>query len=49
MEKPFAVQTHSIALDRGTFFQIYYYGSNKSTGMATEKTHLCALEVIDMR
>ena len=33
---------------RGAFFQfpfrwIYYYGSNKSTGKESGKTHLCAL------
>ena len=33
---------------RGAFCQflvrwIYYYGSNKSTGKETRKTHLCAL------
>ena len=35
-------------LHRGVFCQfplrwIYYYGSNKSTGKETGKTHLCAL------
>ena len=35
-------------MHRGTFCQfpfrwIYYYGSNKSTGKETDKTHLCAL------
>ena len=35
-------------LHRGAFYQfpfqwIYYYGSNKSTGQETGKTHLCAL------
>ena len=38
----------SIALHRGAFCKflfrwIYYYGSNKSTGNETGKTHLCAL------
>ena len=37
-----------IPLHRGAFCQftfqwIYYYGSNKSTGKETGKTHLCAL------
>ena len=36
------------ALHRGAFLQfpfrrIYYYGSNKSTGKETGKSHLCAL------
>ena len=36
------------ALHRGAFCQfpfrwIYYYGSNKSTGKETGKTHLCAV------
>ena len=36
------------AAHRGAFYQflfqwIYYYGSNKSTGKETGKTHLCAL------
>ena len=36
------------AVHRGAIFQfpfrwIYYYGSNKSTGKETGKTHLCAL------
>ena len=45
--------TNSLALTntplhRGAFCQfpfrwIYYYGSNKSTGKETDKTHLCAL------
>ena len=32
-----------LPLHRGAFCQIYYYGSNKSTGKEIGKTHLCAL------
>ena len=39
---------HRDSVHRGAFYQfpfrwIYYYGSNKSTGKETGKTHLCAL------
>ena len=41
------------SLHRGAFCQfpfrwIYYYGSNKSTGKETDKTHLCALQRVEM-
>ena len=36
-------QLHRGAFCQFPFRQIYYYGSNKSTGKETEKRHLCEL------